>query len=178
MKKGNANENFVKIDITKKVFVRGHKKVSGAKAKRNDWKMNKSASSKEEKLKTLICRKCKESGHFAKFCLKGSILNNILLSSVKLYEIYLDTIPTNVPEQVDESPFPSLEEAATMVNNKIAIKTNRVSMFESQVENVENGQTNSVEADSTPIVACNASKPIEPYFYSEHDLMSYGKKNL
>jgi ATP-dependent DNA helicase Q4 len=68
---GGVNENFVRIDITKKVFVRGHKKISGAKCKRNDWKLKKAAASKDEQMSKMKCRKCGEAGHFARFCTKG-----------------------------------------------------------------------------------------------------------
>jgi len=68
---GRVNENFVRIDITKKVFVRGHKKMSGSKMKREDWKQKKAAASKEEILSKMKCRKCGEAGHFQKFCTKG-----------------------------------------------------------------------------------------------------------
>ena len=67
------NENFVRIDVTKKVFVRGRKKMTGAKMKRIDWKFKKSSAARESKLSMSTCRKCGEVGHFAKFCAKGEL---------------------------------------------------------------------------------------------------------
>jgi len=38
MASGTANENFIRINLKKKVFVRGKKTLTGGQHKRNQWK--------------------------------------------------------------------------------------------------------------------------------------------
>lgn len=71
MNSGRVDENYVRIDTKRKVFVRGHKKISVAKLKKLDWKQKRSMLTKESKTNTFSCHKCGEKGHFAKFCKKG-----------------------------------------------------------------------------------------------------------
>ena len=66
-----TNDNFVRIDVSKKLFVRGKRKQTGAANKKFNWKLRKSQQSAEAKIKLVKCRKCGGVGHFAKFCLKG-----------------------------------------------------------------------------------------------------------
>jgi len=67
----SGNDNFVRIDITKKKFVRGHKKFSAMKYKRNEWKQKKANNFREEQLKKITCKKCNDVGHTSRYCLKG-----------------------------------------------------------------------------------------------------------
>lgn len=67
---GKGDDNYVRINTKKKVFVRGHKKISVVNMKRLDWKQRKSNGGKEMQ-NTFTCHKCGEKGHFAKFCTKG-----------------------------------------------------------------------------------------------------------
>lgn len=74
--RNNFNDNFVRINIERKKFMRGKKKTPGWKVKRADWKKRKAFIAKESKLKKSKCRKCGETGHLSMYCMKGL---NILL---------------------------------------------------------------------------------------------------
>lgn len=113
MAAGTMNDNFVRINLKKKVFVRGKKNFNLAKYKRNQWKQKKkelvSSESNLDKAdfidkNGMTCFKCGESGHFAKNCsaAKGDAL-----------------IPL---EEVDDSSnFPTLEEAEKMANENAIV---------------------------------------------------------
>lgn len=113
MAAGTMNDNFVRINLKKKVFVRGKKTFNLGKYKRNQWKQRKKElTSSERNLDVadlidkngMTCLKCGESGHFAKYCSasKGDAL-----------------LPL---EEVDNSSnFPTLEEAEKMANEKAVV---------------------------------------------------------
>lgn len=110
---GTMNDNFVRINLKKKVFVRGKKNFNLAKHKRNQWKQRKKElTSSESNLDMadlidkngMTCFKCGESGHFAKNCSasKGDAL-----------------LPL---EEIDDSlNFPTLEEAEKMANENAIV---------------------------------------------------------
>ncbi|XP_027231609.2 ATP-dependent DNA helicase Q4 [Penaeus vannamei] len=97
---GAANNNFVRINLKKKTFVRGHRHINGSKYRRNEWKRKQSMKSGEGMStgKSLTCFKCGDFGHWAKFCTgkKGDKL------------LALEEYDEN------ESTFLSLEDAAAM----------------------------------------------------------------
>lgn len=70
---GKANENFIKINIKKKTYVRGKKTMTFQKYKKQKWKQLKKSQNGNEK-GLLKCFKCGEVGHFASNCLKGNFL--------------------------------------------------------------------------------------------------------
>jgi hypothetical protein len=118
------------------------------KLKHRDWKLKHKAAACEAKIKLSKCRKCGDIGHFAKFCMKGKLFpfssfcyGCLQLSAIVLqlqaypnannYEVLihksslyfnLDTTIAKgdmpVPDEADNSPFPTLEEAARMVLSK------------------------------------------------------------
>ncbi|XP_029169475.1 ATP-dependent DNA helicase Q4 [Nylanderia fulva] len=101
MATGTMNNNFVRINLKKKVFVRGKKNFNLSKYKRNQWKHRKKSSANDLDAADLIdkngmtCFKCGESGHFAKNC----------TTSVALLPL----------SEIDESiNFPTLEEVEKM----------------------------------------------------------------
>lgn len=105
MATGTMNNNFVRINLKKKVFVRGKKNFNLSKYKRNQWKHRKKSTSSENDLDRadlidkngMTCFKCGESGHFAKNC----------TTSVNL-------LPLN---EIDEPiNFPTLEEVEKMAS--------------------------------------------------------------
>lgn len=65
---GKVNENFVRINIQKKTYVRGKKTMTFQKYKKQKWKQLKKSQSGKGLFK---CFKCGDVGHFAKDCLKG-----------------------------------------------------------------------------------------------------------
>jgi len=71
---GEANENFVRIDIKRKVYVRGKKTNNYSKYKKAEWKKKKKMAcsqvdDKADSTGMLKCFKCGDVGHFARNCL-------------------------------------------------------------------------------------------------------------
>ncbi|XP_076225557.1 recQ4 helicase [Nomia melanderi] len=120
MADGKVNENFVRINLKKKVFVRGKKHFNFSKYKKNQWKQRKkelgsSEGSLEvadfvEKHRVMTCFICGDVGHFSRACpkKKGDEL-----------------IPL---DEIDESSqFPTLEEAQQMASqNAVVAHANRI----------------------------------------------------
>ncbi|XP_070166278.1 ATP-dependent DNA helicase Q4 [Polyergus mexicanus] len=112
MDTGTMNNNFVRINLKKKIFVRGKKNFNLFKYKRNQWKQRKKLASSESSLDAadlidkngVTCFKCGESGHFAKRC---TTYRNAAL------------LPLN---EIDESTnFPTLEEAEKMASKNAQV---------------------------------------------------------
>ncbi|RZF48037.1 hypothetical protein LSTR_LSTR002103 [Laodelphax striatellus] len=97
---GKANENFVRINIQKKVYVRGKKNLNFSKYKKQQWKKKKSqlsfSGNGEDASAYLKCSKCGDTGHFARNCIRG--LDKLIPKE-------------EFDEMEDDCPFPSLEEA-------------------------------------------------------------------
>lgn len=103
MASGTANQNFVRINLKKKVFARGKKTQTGSSYKRQQWKQRQNGGmgggggkGNYKSKMTLTCRRCGEIGHWAKSCISDKLL------SVE-----------NLKEQGEdeELEFPTLEEA-------------------------------------------------------------------
>lgn len=112
MDTGTMNDNFVRINLKKKVYVRGKKNFNLFKYKRNQWKHRKKLASNESSLDAsdlidkngITCFKCGESGHFAKCC---TTFKNATLLTLN---------------EIDESTnFPTLEEAEKMASKNAQI---------------------------------------------------------
>ena len=105
---GTLNENFVRVNLKKKIFVRGKKAFSFSKYKKAAWRSKKVAAMAGPEMDmrgcdggVLKCFNCGGVGHFAQQCKQKG--DNLL--------------PIDVDVE-DESPFPTLEEAAQMANDQ------------------------------------------------------------
>ena len=99
---GTLNNNYVRINLKKKVFVRGKKTMTSGKYKRQEWKkkqvMKSAESGNPAAIKNLTCFRCGDFGHWANKC-PGKRGDN--LAPLETYD-------------ENESTFLSLEEAASM----------------------------------------------------------------
>ncbi|EAT37064.1 AAEL010904-PA [Aedes aegypti] len=114
---GKLNENFVRVDLRKKVFVRGKKTVNYSKYKKSLWKKKKAAALSGPDMDmggcdggVLTCFQCGGVGHMARSCkVKGEQL-----------------LPLEA-DDTEESPFPTLEEAESMANaQSLAVHSNKI----------------------------------------------------
>lgn len=101
MASGTANQNFVRVNLKKKVFARGKKAMTGSSYKRQQWKERQGITGRRggrggNYKATTACRRCGEIGHWAKFCQSDK-----LMSLENLKETGED----------EDLQFPTLEEA-------------------------------------------------------------------
>lgn len=103
---GKLNENFVRLNIKKKVFVRGKKVFNFSRYKKSEWRKKKAAalSGPEMDMRgcdggVLVCFNCNGVGHMAQKC---PVKGDALLANVD-------------DDNTEESPFQTLEEVTSML---------------------------------------------------------------
>lgn len=77
MSSGKVNENFVKLDMKRKIYSRGKRSVNTTTYKKKQWKNKKKELGEEHiitKTSLLKCFKCGDIGHYSKNCLKSKFL--------------------------------------------------------------------------------------------------------
>lgn len=139
VKSGKLNENFVTVNLRKKVFVKGKKTMNYSKYKKGIWKQKKAAALCGPDMDMrgcdggiLSCFQCGMPGHFAQDCkVKGDRL-----------------LPSNA-ELDDASPFPTLEEAQKLAAQKAVLvhsknleklpETANTNIFNHEIEDNEDG---------------------------------------
>ncbi|XP_037890041.1 uncharacterized protein LOC119637796 [Glossina fuscipes] len=134
---GKLNENFIKINIEKKTFVRGKKSINYSRYKKKQWRHKKHVAALAGQDMdmggcdggTLKCFKCAKTGHFAENCkIKGDTL-----------------LPLSAQLEEDSSPFPTLKEAERMASQcALAVHSRNVSKLP-KAANAKIYQENSFE---------------------------------
>lgn len=114
IKSGTLNDNFVKINIEKKVFVRGKKGVNYSKYKKQQWKDKKALHSAMEfpEAGKISCFKCGQHGHMSRYC--TSHKTDVLIPLENITDDYLPTledVKKIATEQI--SPIEPLQQLST-----------------------------------------------------------------
>lgn len=121
---GKVNENYVRINLKKKIYIKGRKQHSFSKYKKSQWKNKKKAlNGQSSNISTniggkLTCFNCEKIGHFAAQCteMKGDNL------------LPLDT--------EDSYSYPTLEEAANLAKDaKFVVRKPKITGSEENSEN-------------------------------------------
>lgn len=131
---GKANENFVKINMKKKVFVRGKKTLNFSKYKKTLWRRKKAAALLDDKGcdgGEFKCFECGATGHFATKCPRKENFASAPVTEEADHE-----------DSVEESGLQTLEEAAdcakmTEVNPKESTNYLEASEMEAVAKELE-----------------------------------------
>ncbi len=127
LKKRLHNDNFVKINLKKKTYVRGKRAMTGAKHRRMEFK-RKVAEKEKKAAKPKVCFRCNEEGHWARDCVGNS--GDALMPELE-------------DEEAEAFEFPTLEQAAEMAKGLSSrsissLSTQTAKLFAPVMESTEN----------------------------------------
>lgn len=111
LESGNLNENYVRINLKKKIYTRGKKTMNFSKFKKQEWRARKKALAGPDMDMggcdgtPMLCFKCGEAGHFARFCSAHKKGDQLL------------------PADAEDASlsYPTLEEAAEMMRDRALV---------------------------------------------------------
>lgn len=178
---GSLNENYVRLNLRKKVFVRGKKTINFSRYKKKLWKEKKASALTGPDMDMggcdggiLTCFQCGLPGHFAQNCkVKGELF--IFLKHLNAFtNIFLMKLGERLlplEADVEESQYPTLQEAeemskqkllSTHINREIPKTDNLIWKADSadEIFGDMNGDASQMDGDNSDNISNTIEKPV------------------